>query len=80
IKEPSQVKRLLELSSLVGRGKAYQEEREDYLNEAFANAVKQANMRASGHRGIKRKFVIRTTESERAMEDWKHCAGHIGTL
>ncbi|KAL5318074.1 hypothetical protein ACEPPN_015178 [Leptodophora sp. 'Broadleaf-Isolate-01'] len=41
---------LPEWSSLVVRGKAYQEEREDYISEALANVMKEANMRASGHR------------------------------
>jgi len=41
---------LPEWSSLVVRGKAYQQEREDYFNEVVANAMKEASMRASGYR------------------------------
>ena len=39
---------LPEWSSLVVRGKAYQQEREDRFNELVANAKKEANMLASG--------------------------------
>jgi len=45
---------LPEWSSLVVRGKACQQEREDYFNEVVANAMKEASMLASGYRRASR--------------------------
>ncbi|KAH7350807.1 hypothetical protein BKA65DRAFT_245204 [Rhexocercosporidium sp. MPI-PUGE-AT-0058] len=61
---------LPEWSSLVVRGKAYQEERKDYIKELLANAMKEANMRASGHRRRASKESSTSAPSS-LSEQWK---------
>jgi hypothetical protein len=60
---------LPEWSSLVVRGKAYQEEIEDCIKEAVAKVTKAASMRASGHRRMSRGSS--TSGPPSPSEQWK---------